>query len=364
MRSGRRKFDRRVVGRIAFTLVELLVVIAIIGVLLGLLLPSMRVSSGAARRMACANQFKHLGLAVHNYHSAYKQLPFAMGGTEGGTKFQSNQGRASGLVSLLPFLEQQSLWNEILMPSNQSSMPPMGPAPWVAHYDPWLTTIPTFLCPAAPSQKKVYGMTNFALCIGDRARSIHQPDSQRGVFGCYQSIRFAQITDGLSNTVAMLEIGTPVERHVSGQFAWGREASVLNNPDLCTELLGDDGPRFYDEEVTLADLGRGGRWCDGSAGYTLANTILPPNSASCSIGGETAADGIYSAGSYHSGGCHRLMGDGAVVFTTDSIDAGDPNAATLAEGDFSAGIIASPHGVWGAMGTVSAGEDINDQLGY
>jgi hypothetical protein len=58
------------------------------------------------------------------------------------------------------------------------------------------------------------------------------------------------------------------------------------------------------------------------------------------------------------------MGDGAVVFTTDSIDAGDPNAATLAEGDFSAGIIASPHGVWGAMGTVSAGEDINDQLGY
>jgi len=99
--------------RRGFTLIELLVVIAIIAVLISLLLPAVQSAREAARRAPCTNNLKQIGLAVHNYLSSNNSLPPAYipygvgpGGTNTGQSF-------SGLARMLPFLEQNAIYNAI-----------------------------------------------------------------------------------------------------------------------------------------------------------------------------------------------------------------------------------------------------------
>jgi prepilin-type N-terminal cleavage/methylation domain-containing protein len=347
-----------------FTLLELLVVITVIGVLLGLLLPGVRTSHEAARRMACSNNFKQIGLALHNYHAAYNHLPPAMGGTDGVSVSDSNQRRLSGLVAILPFLEASTLWSEISEPSKVGSRvyPAMGPAPWVSDYPPWKTQVTTYQCPSVPTAKGEFGLTNYAFCIGDMAQSIHHPTKPRGVFACLLQNRFNDILDGTTNTIAMAEIGTELDTTLIGQIATEQSGGVLMEPNSARELCDPQRPNFYLSTVKLASLGRGGRWSDGSANYGLVNTILPPNSPSVAVLGSEAVDGLYSAGSFHTGGAHVLMTDGAVKFITNSIDCSDLAAPTLTPEQLEESTNASAYGLWGALGTAAASEEITGEF--
>jgi prepilin-type N-terminal cleavage/methylation domain-containing protein len=146
--------------RKGFTLVELLVVIAIIGILVGLLLPAVQAAREAARRMQCGNNMKQLGLAVHNYESAFKYCGRLA--TRGATTWgQDNSWNGfSPHCGILPYIEQGSLFSQIYFLDtleNPERFPHFAYQPWKTNVAPGTTMttgaigntkIATFLCPS------------------------------------------------------------------------------------------------------------------------------------------------------------------------------------------------------------------------
>src|SRR5437763_188116 len=117
---------RRGSQRAAFTLIELLVVIAIIAVLIGLLLPAVQKVREAANRLKCENNLKQLALGMHNYHDVNLKFPKdAYGGIDnlgvGPPKWQPWE-NFSANYKLLPFIEQQNLYNQFRFDVNYNLM--------------------------------------------------------------------------------------------------------------------------------------------------------------------------------------------------------------------------------------------------
>ncbi|TWT91665.1 DUF1559 domain-containing protein [Neorhodopirellula pilleata] len=390
-----------------FTLVELLVVIAIIGVLVGLLLPAVQAAREAARRMSCSNNLKQLGLAVHNYHSAYNQLPMHGGGTwADGAPIGSNRTNRMDLsiwVGLTPFFEQQAVWEQVVNPlanpgGTPNPYPAMGAETNNDDYGPWTIEMPTLRCPSDPGQGlPAFGRTNYAACVGDSSHYMDRgalgidadvtlvldtnlsPHAQqtraacRGAFVSHQKTAFRDILDGLANTIIAGEIATDLgDRDIRTIPAINNDNGtefVRDEPDLCIhEGLTDPArPQFWSAgsppDLAPSDQGRGYRWASSSAVYGAFNTTLPPNRELCF--GETAdSHGLASASSRHQGGVHVLMGDGAVKFLTDSIEAGDVHHGNvwLSGVDESAPGSISPYGLWGALGTRASRETISAEL--
>ncbi len=398
--------------RSGFTLVELLVVIAIIGVMVGLLLPAVQAAREAARRMSCSNNFKQIGLAIHNYHAAYNQLPTHGTGTNGGGAYPQtvwagdpttgggqNARSLSMFVGILPFMEQQALWEQISNPLRETGMTgswnPMGPNPDLTNaYDPWMTEISGLRCPSDPGTgAPAQGRTNYAACLGDSnfrhettspsaSGSISsgsaemQRGSHRGMFVPRNRMVFRDVLDGLANTIMAGEIATDLGDldARTDHVLWGGSSvtapAVTNNdsygnPGGCRTLVDSTRPQFWPASgTTSSDQRRGMKWACMYTRYSAFVTILPPNSPACMVHPTLIErGGTMSVSSRHQGGAHVIMGDGAVKFVTDSIEAGNSSAAPpWFFNSTTTNLIGarSPYGLWGALGTRGAKETVGD----
>jgi prepilin-type N-terminal cleavage/methylation domain-containing protein len=288
-----------------FTLVELLVVIAIIGVLVALLLPAVQAAREAARRAQCVNNEKQIALAALNYEDANKALPRGHWSGESCNKTKWSS-RWSAFVSVLPYIEEQSLFDQLntdIGPSYQSG----NSAAWAnvaGRLDAMLKTPKAFRCPTsdAPQFSEDPDPSVFVdhkLAIGDYAfmTGVRGPswgngcavkDENTGPFLYGKEVRIRNITDGLSHTVFLGEVIEPHTRKSSNVWTFAsRHADSLRSTE------------------------------------NPLNT--PPGMLSVVPSGNTAGcNGAF--GSKHTGGGHFAFGDGRVMFIADEISSDIYNA--------------------------------------
>ena len=372
---------RRTLGRSGFTLVELLVVIAIIGILVGLLLPAVQAAREAARRMQCSNNLKQIALAAHNYESAYGKFPYRQGGTgrDASVTRPGNADRRSGFISLLPFIEGGNQFTAV--EAGDSNTQPGGPYGW-SGWGPWNTS-PSFMrCPSDSGASGRQKPNSYSHCMGGGGKavgwalwggnSINQGGDLGGMFSHGWGQEFGtgpghathgSITDGTSNTIMYSERLVAETNYPSAEGNPATAAGELvkfkttiamvpgvhTNPLLCRGVV--NGQYLA---AGVRHQGNGGKfWHDGHPTYVGFNTVLGPNSPSCSdtIRWGDGVPAILPPTSNHTGGVNAAMADGSVHFFSDNIDTGD---LTVAAQDAPR---QSPYGVWGALGT-RAGREV------
>ena len=318
-----------------FTLVELLVVIAIMGVLVAVLLPAIQAARESARRTACVNNLKQIGIAAQSFHDANGALPSAAQ-SQAWPAAPSNAWsfyRWSALAHLAPFLEEGNAVDQLDL-----SVPLYGPSFEVTAQNVAgaAIVVPLFLCPSDLGQvvSPGFGPTNYAACSGSGAGG-GTPFDTDGIFYVNSSTRLAQITDGTSHTALMSESvlgeyrGTPPKRDPQIDYKY-----VLSAP--LSETFCNNTPQW-----NVSDP-RGFAWVSGEYRCAAYNHYYPPNSAQPDCLGTRlsggpqylfSAYGWRAARSRHPGGVNVLMADGAVRFVNEDIEQHTWGALSTREGE-------------------------------
>lgn len=309
-----------------FTLIELLVVIAIIAILIALLLPAVQQAREAARRSTCKNNMKQLGLAFHNYHDTHSSYPFSWFLDP---RDLSNPKAGCYGIMLLPYLDQAPLYN--LWNSSYPALNQLAAYPQVAQNLTVIgTPLPVFMCPSTPeATKHDYDLTPAGFPLSwTAARSDYGPAS--GVRGDYSSIAYTGHPGAASRSGILTFVGIDTSGSPGDSITRIRDViDGTSNTLLLGERVG--GTNIYSgttiNPTLTAALGstNGGGWGDFLSGEHWYSGSLRDGTSTSGDGGPCAVNcsNARSTGflSFHVGGAHFLMGDGAVRFISQNIDA-------------------------------------------
>ncbi len=321
----------RKVSRAGFTLVELLVVITIIGILIALLLPAVQAAREAARRAQCTNNLKQLGLGLHNHYEAYQRFP--PGAASDSKPFGIGSGGygSSWMVRILAYIEHQDLYEQWQFKTNSGvfnannmtainnlivSAYACPSSPMKTQWCPQSGAVTSTGTPATNRMAVHYMGISGAISglipgFTDTSRQVQVNRSGLVGFGGLMivngQLRFADLTDGSSNVMAISEDGdylvsvngTKNDWRACMGWGWAIGANSTATPPAFS------GDAVWNLSTVRYPINKKTDWVNGGSCSTLGVCGDCPNNVP-----------INSA---HPGGANILLGDGAVRFVSQTV---------------------------------------------